>query len=245
MKCFNASQLLLLVLFGACASPSKVKKGDRPQESLLSAAFVEPKTAPEIVISALADKQLILKGSLRFKLKVSGLVLGPDQGVAVAQLNDGSEQKIFSSDSEIELKEGLVEGSNWLRVFLRRPGGEIFRNDKAFRSIHFSYIKKGNDAGFDSPYWIVLGSPGGSYTEQSGAKIAFDFLTDTAANSKKKVMIRYTLNRETREVSGVPPYYFYNLPKGKYTLNVFMVEASGKRIENPKASAYSVFSIVE
>lgn len=74
---------------------------------------------------------------------------------------------------------------------------------------------------------ILLLNPRGVYRGTNGVKLRFDVLNLDPKIPVENFSFRYSLNGETRQVQGAGPFYFQNLPPGKYQLKVWNVDKNG------------------
>lgn len=216
--------LLFVLLVGvvSCASKSKdTTPIPEPSE-------IDAKSPPTIKIQGLADGDFVSnKSSIKIKYRVENFPLGEHYQKLVVRLNSESPQELHTNSGVFELEEGLNSGANVLRLYLVRAWGESIKNPESNSVLAFYFKEKVGILPLVSKLPVLtLVSPRGEYFGELGKKVLFDLLVQgkAAAQLKKPVMLRYSLNGALRELPLVKTVFFEHLPTGSYLLKVDLIK---------------------
>lgn len=215
------------------ASTSQIPRGPSP---------IDPAKSPVVNISGIADGDLIVGSSVKFKVAITNYPMesGWQEGRVV--LNHALVERLSNTSSSIELSSGLKEGLNRITVYLARSFNESIKAPGSFSSVQFFFKKKEASVGSGTSAGLLLVSPELSYKAEGARKIPFDFFVTHSQGRRYRVY--YTLDGATREVSAEgAPYYFYNLAPGNHNLLVELIDTKGKPVKSAFGKTETQFRI--
>ena len=140
----------------------------------------------------------------------------------------------YDTSYKFTLPMKLKPGAHLLRVFLARSYGECLKGDKMFFTTIFYVDKK-------TPLEFNLSQPFLTYNEPSNElylieskPVLLDFYLSNCDLTSDGYKVRLTIDENTtRLITSWQPYYIYGLKKGKHTIQLELIDRSGKVVPSP------------
>lgn len=197
--------------------------------------------APRIRILAPRNNQVVARGNVSLRLRLSGWDLQPAPGQHVHVIID-DEPYIAVRDvsSPIDLNalvqenlgHELAEGSHVVRVFPSRGHHESVKTSGAFASAVFHYRSRTDGFSFDSGAPLLTYSrPKGCGT--AGERLLLDFQVRNVELAEDGHHVRYTIGSVEGDITSWAPHWIENLRPGEHTIRLRLVTNTGELVPGP------------
>jgi hypothetical protein len=225
---FNGFVLLAFAM--ACSSSPKLSAPKAPTSVVWDA-----RANRSLTVTGLKANDLVKKEGVDCQFKLVGSTEGSRIFWA---LNDLPPEPLSDSEGRLKIKDGLKSGANVLRVFVVGPNNQMAQGTGAAQQIGFSY----ESTAAQSPSVYIV-SPRGSFSKEAGENLPFQLLLHNEGVKPSKVFVRYALNSEERELTGIGPFELKNLAPGHYKIEAWLVNSAGRKIDGYGQAAQATFSI--
>ncbi|MFA5250263.1 MAG: hypothetical protein WC371_02495 [Parachlamydiales bacterium] len=133
---------------------------------------------------------------------------------------------------KIEVPYSLEEGVHTLRVYLARSFGESLKSARTFWASTFYYQSQGGSLliNLKKPY-LTYNEPDPSHSYAFGFPILLDFLVQNCELSKDGYQVRLIVDGHQERDLIFAPYYLYNLPRGRHTIELILIDRQGRPVE--------------
>ncbi len=239
----NIFVLSLLVLFIGCKSDKKVDQKSTEETAIAKKYTLTPFKESAFFGDAEIKDMTFQDGEFVFDLAESRYKLGeqsPDKNSKMCANSDKGQHihlivnnSPYAAKYESTFDYNLPNGEHHLLAFLSRSYHESIKTDKAY------YLKKilveDNSikaaVTLEDPL-LFYSRPKGVYLGKDTEKVMLDFyVSNCELGTDYKV--KANINGEEHVLDKWQPYYIEGLPMGENTIELKLIDASGKLVETP------------
>ena len=138
----------------------------------------------------------------------------------------------YNSSYKFELPFTLDEGMHTIQMFPARSYGESLKGENTFQAISFYVGEKKNNPRLDlSKPHIIYNEPGDQIPLRADLPVLLDFYVQNCELTSDGYKVRLTVDGKiNRILTTWQPYYIYGLGRGKHTIHLELIDASGNRV---------------
>lgn len=255
-KYLLANFFLIAVTFTACKQDKKTETTDNVETEVIK-EVVKPKITLEKLEGspAYADAALVLdtpasikaakSGEMEFSFNVENYELGAQtKGPNAEKLaNSGKGQHIhfildnqpYSAHYEPNFKKEVPEGVHHLVAFLSRSFHESVKNTNSVVVRKLEIGENPEDKlglNMESPT-LIYSRPKGTYSGKGTEQVLLDFFVLNTTLSAKGNKVRAVINGEEFTITEWVPHVIKGLPMGEATIQLELLDETGKLIPGP------------
>lgn len=196
-----------------------------------------PPPPPQLMIDSPQPNEVFKKSDVDIVLHIANGTQPPEQNRFHIFL-DRESPILHEDESKPVTLKNLTEGGHVLRALAVQPNGLSLPLPGSFAAVKFFVKKKDfkNFVDLSKPYLTVNLPMGGATELDDKQRVCFDFLVHNAElNGKDGYKVRYILNRREVILSETKPIYWSDLPPGKHSLVVELLDPS----DNPVLGLFS------
>ncbi|MFK7952860.1 MAG: hypothetical protein AB8B73_08430 [Ekhidna sp.] len=241
----------LLIMMGACTSPSKTEEKDSTndvQELKANITLTKAPASPEFPDATLTKSNISVvandsMSAVDYSFDVANYELGVQTEDAATRgiANSGKGQHIhfivnngpYSAHYMPGVNNQLADGDYTILAFLSRSYHESVKSEGAF---HIENLKVGSadgDGADLTAQHLFYSRPKGTYKGEDTKKLMLDFYLVNTAISPEGNKVKATINGDEFMITEWAPYYIEGLAMGEVNIKLELIDSEGNWIEGP------------